>query len=75
MLAGTAGALAVDPERALWTPGKLISIPKPQVWPTFSVVREARAAQARMNILTSEYMDLVATQYDLAFQRYQDSLR
>ena len=28
MLAGTAGALALDPERALWTPGKLISIPK-----------------------------------------------
>ncbi len=42
-LLGTAGAIVLDPERALWKPGKLISIPKaPEIvtlgqWPRMLV--------------------------------------
>jgi len=61
-IAAIAGALAFDPERALWVPGKVISIPKPrarnviQLGVEFDSLRLRVAALQRQVMAKAEFM-------------------
>ena len=59
MLGAAAAGFALDPERALWTPGaRLISIPRPAYSPTWY----AAEAQRALNRALSEQIELFTLQ-------------